>query len=161
MTPFEIAVLVAMICYAIYKQTQRHEIVGSTRFKLAFIYGAIGLVMGGYHLPDTTGETLLLVASIALSVVVGLARGKYTRVWADNGRVYSQGTALTIGLFLGMVVIKFAMGVFAYFQDISDHGGFGEVLLMIAIMVAMQAELVWHRAKPLGARTSENADAGI
>jgi hypothetical protein len=33
---------------------------------------------------------------------------------------------------------------------ISDDGGFGEVLIMIAIMVAFQAELIWRRARTLG-----------
>src|SRR5690348_12590517 len=34
----EILILVAMIGYAIYRQTQQHEVVGSSRFKLAIIY---------------------------------------------------------------------------------------------------------------------------
>jgi hypothetical protein len=85
-------------------------------------------------------------------------------VWADDGasgerKVYSQGTALTVGLFLGMVVAKFGLGTYAYFAHISDDGGFGEVLIMIAVMVAFQAELMWRRARPLGARTSSRQAA--
>jgi hypothetical protein len=79
-------------------------------------------------------------------------------VWADDTsgepKVYSQGTALTIGLFLGMVVAKFGLGTYAYFAHISDDGGFGEILIMIAVMVAFQAALIWRRARALGARTS-------
>jgi len=56
--------------------------------------------------------------------------------------VYSQGTALTISLFLGLVAAKFAIGTAAYFLHISDDGGFGEVLIMIAIMVAFQAQII-------------------
>jgi hypothetical protein len=36
---------------------------------------------------------------------------------------------------------------------VSDHGGFGEVLIMIGIMVGIQAELVWRRAQALPAAT--------
>jgi hypothetical protein len=73
-----------------------------------------------------------------------------TKVWAAaDGKVYSQGTVLTIGLFLGLVAAKFAIGTGAYFLHISDDGGFGEVLIMIAIMVAFQAELIWRRARTL------------
>ncbi|MCD2188225.1 hypothetical protein [Actinomycetospora soli] len=153
-------IIVAMIAYAIYKQTQRHEIVGSSRFKLAIIYGIVGIAIGGYHAPTSGLAWTFLGASILLSVVVGLARGRLTRVWPEGGRVYAQGTALTIGLFLGMVVLKFALGTLAYFAGISDDGGIGEVLLMIAVMVAFQAELVWRRAQPLGARESSKDAVG-
>src|SRR5262245_38986006 len=99
MTPTQIVILVAMMAYAIYMQTKRHEVIGASRFKLAIIYGIIGLVMGGLNLPDQPFEIGFLVAGLGLSIGVGLIRGKYTRVWAEGGRVYSQGTAFTISLF--------------------------------------------------------------
>lgn len=161
MSPIEIVVLVAGVGYAIYRQTRQHEVVGSTRFKLAIIYAVVGLVIGGLHPPNTGVETTLLVASIALSVVVGLLRGRLSKVWAGpDGRVYSQGTALTVSLFLGLVVVKFGLGTAAYFWGISDDGGFAEVLIMIAVMIAFQAELVWRRARVLGARRSDKAPSG-
>ncbi|ODT99683.1 MAG: hypothetical protein ABS81_25235 [Pseudonocardia sp. SCN 72-86] len=155
MSPVEIVVLVAMIGYAIHRQTQRHEVVGSGRFKLAIIYAVVGLAVGGFSRPDTAAEWGLLAASVGLSVVVGIARGRLTRMWVEETpeghRVWSQGTALTVGLFLAMVAGKFALGIYAYFAHISDDGGFGEVLIMIAVMVAFQAELIWHRGRELGA----------
>jgi len=93
MSPFEIVALLALVGYAIYRQTRQHEI--------------------------------------------------------------SKGTPLTIGLFLGLVAAKFAIGTACYFLHISDDGGFGEVLVMIAIMIAFQAEIVWRRAQALGARASD------
>jgi hypothetical protein len=156
MSPLEIVAIVALVAYAIYRQTRRHEVVGGTRFKLAIIYIVVGLVMGGLHLPDQPAEVVLLVVSILLSIVVGLARGRLTSIWrGDDGLVYAQGTALTVSLFLGMVVIKFALGTYAYFQGLSDHGGFGEILLMIGLMVAFQAQVQWTRARALGARRSD------
>lgn len=155
MTLNEIVILVAMMGYAIYMQTKRHEVIGGSRFKLAIIYGIVGLVVGGYHAPDSGWEVAFLAASLALSIAVGVVRGHYTRIWSEGGRVYSQGTAFTITLFLLMVVGKFALGTAAYFAGISDSGGFGEILLMIALMVAFQAQIIWHRAAPLGARLHE------
>ncbi len=158
MSPLAIVALLALTGYAIYRQSQRHEVAARGRFKMAIIYAVAGLVVGGFSRPDTAAEWVLLVASLVLSVVVGLARGKLTRVWADDTagehRVYSQGTAVTVALFLGMVVAKFGLGTYAYFAHISDDGGFGEILIMIAVMVAFQAELIWRRARALGARIS-------
>lgn len=115
----------------------------------------VGLAVGGFSRPDGTAEWLLLIAGLVLSAVVGLARGRLTRLWVETdatGRhVYSQGTAVTIGLFLGLVAAKFALGTAAYFAGVSDDGGFGEILFMVAIMVAFQAELVWRRARAFDA----------
>src|SRR6476620_5623279 len=63
----EILILVVMVGYAVYRQTQRHEVVGSSRFKLAIIYAVVGLVVGGFSRPDSAAEWGLLAASLALS----------------------------------------------------------------------------------------------
>jgi hypothetical protein len=155
MSPFEIVALLALVGYAIYRQTREHEVVGGSRFKLAIIYAIAGLLIGGFALPHSAAEVLVLGIGLALSVIVGLARGRLTRLWVQDGKAYSKGTPLTIGLFLGLVAAKFAIGTVCYFLKISDDGGFGEVLVMIAIMIAFQAEIVWRRARALGARASE------
>jgi hypothetical protein len=155
MPPTEIIIILALTGYAIYQQTRRHEVVGKSRFKLAIIYAVVGLIVGGIYVPKNAAAWGLLVLSVALSAGVGLLRGRKTKVWAAaEGKVYSQGTVLTIGLFLGLVAAKFAIGTAAYFLHISDDGGFGEVLLMIAVMVAFQAELIWPRAQALSPYSS-------
>jgi hypothetical protein len=158
MSPLAIVALLALTGYAVYRQSQRHEITGKGRFKLAIIYAIVGLVVGGFSQPNSAAEWWLLIASLALSVVVGIARGKLTRMWVDGDRVFAQGTALTIGLFIAMVIAKFGLGTWAYFAHVSDDGGFGEVMFMIAIMVAFQAELVWRRARALGAPVPTTAE---
>jgi hypothetical protein len=155
MSPIEIITLLALVSYAIYRQTRQHEVVGASRFKLAIIYAITGVVVGGFSRPHTVAEVLVLVGSLALSVVVGLARGRLTHLWTQNDRVYSQGTPLTIGLFLGLVAAKFAIGTACYFLHISDDGGFGEILVMIAVMIAFQAEIIWRRAQVLAAGASD------
>ena len=160
MSPAAIAAILALTVYAIYKQTQKHEVIGKSRFKLAIIYGIVGLCVGGFARPESGIEWGILVGSLLLSVVVGLARGAKTHVWAErNGRVYSQGTVLTITLFLALVASKFAIGTACYFWGVNDDGGFGEIMLMIAVMVAFQAQIIWRRAQPLGARESSATPA--
>ena len=152
MTPGELLVILAMVGYAVYRQTQDHVVEGSQRFKLAVIYGIVGLVVGGFNVPTAVLSWIFLVLSVALSVVVGLARGRLQRVWrATDGALHTQGTPLTIGLMLGMIVIKFALGTIAHFADAADDGGIGEIILMIAIMIAFQAEIVWRRGLRLAA----------
>jgi hypothetical protein len=155
MSPLSIIALLALTGYAIYRQSQRHEVAARGRFTMAIIYAVAGLVVGGFSQPESVAEWALLVISIALSVGVGLARGRLTRMWTedrpDGRHVIAQGTVVTIGLFVAMVAVKFGMGTWAYFNHVSDDGGFGEILIMIAVMIAFQAELVWRRARALGA----------
>ena len=154
MSPLAIVALLALTGYAIYRQSQRHEVAARGRFTMAIIYAVAGLVVGGFSQPNSVAEWSLLVISIALSVGVGLARGRLTRMWTedrpDGRHVIAQGTVVTIGLFVAMVAVKFGMGTWAYFNHVSDDGGFGEILIMIAVMIAFQAELVWRRARALG-----------
>ena len=154
MSPIEIIALLALAGYAVYRQTRQTEVIGHSRFKLAIIYAIVGLVVGGFSRPDGLTEVLLLAGGLVLSALVGLARGRWTRLWTQDGRVYSQGTPLTIGLFLGLIAAKFAIGTVCYFLHISDDGGFGEILVMIAVMIAFQAEIIWRRAKTMGAGTT-------
>ena len=158
MDPVELVLILALVCYSIYRQTQKSEVVGNSRFKLAIVYAVVGLLVGGFRPPIGFWPILVLAISLALSVVVGWLRGQYAKVWAEGGRVYSRGTPLTIGLFIGLVVMKFAIGTIVYLRGIHEDAGMGEIMIMIAIMIAFYAEVVWRRAKPLGARNSRTEE---
>ena len=152
MTPFDLVAILALTGYAIYKQTVVSEVAGAGRFRLAVIYGVVGLVFGGFNLPSGPWGIGMLVFSLALSALVGLARGRRTTMWTGpEGRIMARGNAVTIGLFVALVVTKFALGTVAYFTGVDDGAGFGEVLIMIAIMVAFQAQIMWQRAQALRA----------
>ena len=84
----------------------------------------------------------MIAVGLLLSLIVGFLRGRLPRVWADaHGRILRQGTRLTVTLFVGLVATKFARGTLAYFWHVDDGAGLGEVLVMIAVMIAVQAEL--------------------
>jgi len=145
----QIAIIVALCVYALYRQTVRHTIDGRNRYKIAIIYAIVGLAIGGLHAPPTPLAWALLAASLVLSAIVGFARGRLTRVWREDGTIYAQGTTLTITLFLLLIAMKFALGTAEYFIGIRMHGSFGEILILIAVMVAFQAHIVWQRAQTL------------
>jgi hypothetical protein len=148
MSPIEIVALVVLAAYAVYRQTTVSEVSEHGRFRLAALYAAIGIAIGGFALPHGAISIGLLALSIALSAVIGLARGYRTRVWrAEDGRVLARGTWVTIALFLGLIAAKFGIGTYEYLAGVRDSAGFGEVLVMIGVMVAVQAQIVWIRAR--------------
>ncbi|WP_454722425.1 MULTISPECIES: hypothetical protein [Cupriavidus] len=152
MTTHQILLIVALCCYAVYRQTVRSEVDGKSRFKLAIIYAIVGFAAGGLHAPASPIAWMLLLGGLSASAVVGYVRGRLTTLSVENGVVYSQGTRLTIALFLGLVLVKFALGAAAYMTGaMVAHGGsgFGQVMVLLAIMVAFQAEILWQRAKTL------------
>ncbi|HEY1225919.1 MAG TPA: hypothetical protein VGF26_01230 [Ramlibacter sp.] len=152
MTIPQVLILLALTLYAVYRQSIRHVVVGKSRFKLAIVYAIVGVSVGGYYLPPDAASWAALLGSLLASVVVGLVRGRYTRLYPQpDGRVFSQGTPFTIGLFLLLVGGKFALGTWQYLHGNHPHGGFGEVLLMIAAMAAMQAQIIWQRVQALDA----------
>ncbi len=153
MSPLAIATLVLLTVYAVYRQSIESEVIGSSRFKLAIIYAVVGIAVGGFHQPEGTSAWATLAASVSLSAVIGIARGRLTTLTVRQGRIYCRGTPLTIGLFVALVSAKFALGTYQYMHGISSHGGFGEVMLLIAVMVALQSELIWRRACALRGRS--------
>lgn len=117
------------------------------------IIAIIALTIGGFYLPTGATSWLILGTGILASAAVGVARGRLSRLWMEpDSRVFSQGTPLTIALFLLLIGAKFALGTWQYLNHQPDeHGGFGEVLILIGLMVALQAEIVWRRARALHA----------
>ncbi|MFD1673883.1 hypothetical protein [Alicyclobacillus fodiniaquatilis] len=150
MSLVELVAILALVAYAIWKQTQVSEVRSKGRFKLAIIYGIVGIVVGGISSPHGTAAMTMFILSVLLSLVIGVARGFLTRVWVEaNERIFRKGTALTVGLFVALIVAKFALGTVAYLQHIQDDASFGEIMIMMAIMVAVQAEIVWRRGNAL------------
>ncbi|WP_312981331.1 hypothetical protein [Atlantibacter sp.] len=147
MTTTQIMMLIALTCWSVYKQTLRTEVNGKGRFKMAKIYGIVGLVIGGFYLPTDAIAWATVVLSVGASALVGVMRGNLTRLTVEDGKVFSQGNTLTIGLFLGLVAFKFLLGTWLYFNHPQPHSGFGEIIVLIAIMIAVQAQIVWLRAQ--------------
>lgn len=156
MSPLEIAAIIALSGWAVYKQTIVTEVVMSrARFKLAIIYAGAGLVVGGFDTPSGVAGWAMIATGLALSCVVGLIRGYRTTVWTADGKIWRRGTVLTVALFIALIAVKFGLGTAAYFWGIDDGAGFGEVLVMIAIMMAVQAQIIYIRVAQTPASTAD------
>jgi hypothetical protein len=145
----EIVIIAALVAYAVYKQLTTAVVRPGSRFRLAAIYLVAGVGLG-FAIPHGLVATGLLAASLVISVAVGCARGAFTRVWADpDGHIRSRGSLVTISLFLALIASKFVIGAIADRLGIHE-ASLGEVLVMISVSIAVQAQLVWRRAQLLG-----------
>ncbi|MGI9822803.1 hypothetical protein [Agromyces sp. Marseille-Q5079] len=166
MQPIELILLLVMVVYAVFRQTRAGVAGGPRRFRLAFIYAGLGLaslLVGGWDPPEGIGWAFL-IGGVVLSVVVGVLRGRHTRVWiAADGTRMRRGTWLTVTLFVTVIAVKVALGAIAGLAGIADGASFAEVLLIVAIMIAVQAEIVHRRALVLAGRDPDRpvgADRG-
>jgi len=150
---FQMLSLLGLTVFAIYRQTRTGEVARANRFNIALGYAgiaAISLTASGWTAPVGAGWSFLMT-SLVLSAIVGVARGRMTRVWvAEDGRYMRAGTLLTVGLFIAMLAIKIGIGLYARLNGIKDGAGFAEILIVVAIMVAVQAEIVFRRTAGLG-----------
>lgn len=149
MNTTELIVIIALVVFSVYRQTRLNQVTGHGRFTLPLIYVIVGACLGVSvaHSPAALG---LLAIGLVASVAVGLLRGRLTRIWREpDGRIFSRGTVTTVVAFLGLVAFKFGLGTVAYFAHIRTEDGIGTILVMIGLMLAMQAEIVWRRAQAL------------
>ena len=99
MSATEILAILALVAWSVYRQTRTSQVTAKSRFKMAIIYAIVGLSAGGFDRPSGLIGYSMIAIGLALSLAVGLARGRLTRVWADTeGRVFSQGTVVTVAL---------------------------------------------------------------
>jgi sterol desaturase/sphingolipid hydroxylase (fatty acid hydroxylase superfamily) len=158
MNPIEIAAIVGLSAYSLYKQSHRRMLTPSKRFLLPAIYVVVGIAVGGFVLPQTATAWILFAAGWLITLATGLVRGRNTRVWIEqDGTRWAQGTALTITLFLVMIAAKFGLGTIAYLTHAGPTGGFGEIIASIGVMMLLQAQIVHLRAQRLVVPTSSPA----
>jgi hypothetical protein len=154
MSTLELAAILALCGHSVYRQTRTSDVFGHYRFKMALIYGIVGLCIG-VRMPHTLVAEGLLVVSLAASAWVVVIRGRHTHIWRGDD---SRGTVFTVTMFLALIVFKFALGTVAYFAHVSYAASIGEILLMIGLMAGVQAELVWRRAKTMRASADPAAE---
>jgi hypothetical protein len=125
----------------------------------AFLFGQqhfVAFVKGHNHhlvlaVPDAGAVITAAVGSLVLAVVTGTLRAPSERLWRREGRVWRQGTALTVVLWV--VSLGLHLG---YDAVVARGAGFGDATMMLyfAASVAAQRTALAVRAGRL------RADAG-
>ena len=97
---------------------------------------------------DNTSNRMLSGEVLSDPAVVALFQDTINlRVDQDFGPQYTE------------YVAKFGIGTYAYLEHVKDGAGFGEIMIMIAVMIVVQAEIVWRRAQELSPAVGGRAEA--
>jgi hypothetical protein len=128
--------------------------------RLPIVLGVIGLLevasyAGNNHVTSTAW--LWVVSSLLVGALgLGALRGLTMKVWAGNGWVLRQGTALTMALWLLSLLVHFAGDAGSNHAGAAGLEG-ASFLLYLGVTLSMQYYVVYRRALPLWGQLGPDA----
>ena len=154
MSFFSYALGAIVLIFVLLRQVRVVPVPRAYHPRLPIILGVIGLLeltsYAGDHHVSSTAWAWVLGTMLVGALGLGALRGLSMRVWATNGWVVRQGTAVTMALWLVSVLVHFVGDAGS-----THSGGAGllgaSFLLYLGLTLGMQYYLVYRRAQPLWA----------
>ncbi len=157
---FSYALGALVLIFVLLRQVRVRPVPRVFQPRLPVILGVIGLfemfAYAGDHHVSSSAWAWVVGTMLVGAVGLGALRGLSTRVWASNGWVVRQGTAVTMALWLVSLLVHFAGDAGG------DHAGAAGLegasfLLYLGLTLSVQYYLVYRRALPLWAQLGPNA----
>jgi hypothetical protein len=151
MTLTTIAIAVALIVFVLAKRV-RGEAVREPKklFLLPIVVGVIG-VQNVTHAKVNTIDIAVIAAGAALSLVLGLLRGKFDRVTLVNGSPFMSWSAASVAVFAGNVLAKLALDAVGVAAGGTTAALTSSILLSLGLTLLGEAAVVWFRSQSLTA----------
>ena len=152
MSFFSYALATIVLVFVLLRQVRIVAVPRVYHARLPVILGVVGLLelisYAGDHHVSSTAWAWVLGTMLIGAVGLGALRGFSMRVWASDGWVVRQGTAVTMALWLVSLLVHFVGDAGS-----SDAGGSAFVgasfLLYLGLTLGVQYYLVFRRAQPL------------
>ena len=125
-------------------------------FLLPLVVGAIGL-QNLTHAKLNAVDIGVIAAGCALSLVLGLLRGRLDKVSMVNGAPYMSWSAASVAVFAVNVLSKLALDAGGVAAGGTTAALSSSILLSLGLTLLGEAVVVWLRAQSL---PSENAAGG-
>jgi hypothetical protein len=165
MTFTTIAIAAVLIVFVLAKRV-RGEAVREPKklFLLPIVVGVIGLE-NVTHAKVNTIDIVVIAAGAALSLGLGLLRGKFDRVALVNGSPFMSWSAASVAVFAGNVLAKLALDAVGVAAGGTTSALTSSILLSFGLTLLGEAAVVWFRSQSLtgagpGSWTGPGASAG-
>jgi hypothetical protein len=165
MTFTTIAIAAALIVFVLAKRV-RGEAVREPKklFLLPIVLGVIGLE-NVTHAKVNTIDIVVIAAGAALSLGLGLLRGKFDRVTLVNGSPFMSWSAASVAVFAGNVLAKLALDAVGVAAGGTTSALTSSILLSFGLTLLGEAAVVWFRSQSLtgagpGSWTGPETSAG-
>lgn len=156
---FEVVIALAVVGLVIVRQVQPRPVSARGLLLLPVILIVIGATEVTRAAPRgqslTGAQSAWLAADLAVSAVLGAARGFTVRLFEQAGELWRRGTKLTLMLWLATIAARLVISV------VGSHHGAGKVLddgLLLTLGVTLGAQygvVMWRGARtgiPFAAR---------
>jgi hypothetical protein len=149
MTFTTIAIAAALIVFVLAKRV-RGEAVREPKklFLLPIVVGVIGL-QNVTHAKVNTIDIAVIAAGAALSLGLGLLRGKFDRVTLVNRSPFMSWSAASVAVFAGNVLAKLALDAGGVAAGGTSSALSSSILLSLGLTLLGEAAVVWFRSQSL------------
>jgi hypothetical protein len=149
MTFTTIAIAAALIVFVLAKRV-RGEAVREPKklFLLPIVLGVIGL-QNVTHAKVNTIDIVVIAAGAALSLGLGLLRGRFDRVTLVNGSPFMSWSAASVAVFAGNVLAKLALDAVGVAAGGTTAALTSSILLSLGLTLLGEAAVVWFRSQSL------------
>jgi hypothetical protein len=157
MTFTTIALAVALIVFVVARRMRGEAVPAPKKlFLLPLVVGAIGL-QNLTHAKVNAVDIAVIAAGCALSLILGLLRGRLDKVSMVNGAPYMAWSAGSVAVFAVNVVAKLALDAGGVVAGGTTAALSSSILLSLGLTLLGEAVVVWLRALSL---PSENGAGG-
>lgn len=143
-----IVVAVAAIGYVLVSRTQGRPLVARRLLVLPVVLVAVGFSDLTSHLTAT--DIAFLAASIAVSVILGAARGATVVLYPNRGELWQRYSRSTVALWIALIAVKLALVGGAGAVGASAGGGSNSLLVSLGASLLAEAAIVAPRALSTG-----------
>ena len=161
-SPVTILVGMAAVGYVLWSRMRGQPLNARRLVVLPVVLIVVGVAgLTGSSAPRLSGTDVgFLAASVAISVVLGAARGATIELYPDGGELWQRYRPVTVALWVTLVAAKLALAGIASVAGASAGGGTHSLLLCLGASLIAEAAVVGPRALSTGlsfARDSKDA----
>jgi hypothetical protein len=149
LTSIAIAIAIAVIVFVLARRLRGEAVPAPKKlFLLPIIVGAIGLENLSHAKPNAVAVGVI-VAGSALSLGLGLLRGRFDKVSMVNGAPYMAWTAGSMVVLVVNVLLKLVLDVGGVAAGGTKAALSSSILLSLGLTLLGEAGIVWRRAQSL------------
>jgi hypothetical protein len=154
MTLTTVAIAIAIIVFVLARRLRGEAVAAPKKlFLLPIVVGAIGL-HNLSHTKLNTVDIAVIAAGCALSLALGLIRGRLDKVTMVNGAPYMSWSVASVVIFAVNVLAKLALDAGGVAAGGTAAALSSSILFSLGLTLLGEAAIVWLRAQSL---PSENA----
>jgi hypothetical protein len=151
-SPLTIVIAVAAVAYVLWSRTQGRPLTVRRMLILPAVLAVIGITdLTGSSAPHLTSKDIVfLLTSVALSAVLGAARGTTIELYPEGGELWQRYRRNTVLLWILLIASKLVLAGVASAAGASAGAGTNGLLLSLGVSLLAEAAIVGPRALSTG-----------